>query len=123
MKKLAKLFFFFGKMWALACLLLVGSQIRAGGNTLLNQVTDYCNGPKTAKHFAQLLYPIHWALDKMGVNVGWDKIETAIAFTQTNQEKIKDTFGNDTAEKMEKIKKAAAERKAALDAIEQDLSE
>lgn len=121
MKKLLGIFWFFSKVWVLACLLLVSTQVRIKGETILTQINAYCSKPKIAKHFAQLLYPVHWALEKVGINVGRENIETVIAYTQSNEEKIKDTFGAEAGMQMEKMKKAAEAQKAVLESIEKDL--
>ena len=60
---------------------------------------------------------------KVGVNVGWDKVERVIAYQQSNQEKIKETFGDAAEHQMDKVRKAAETQKNALKAIEKDLTE
>jgi hypothetical protein len=122
MKRLINTAWLFGKLWILVCGMLVVGQVRVGGDTVLHHLDQYFDSPNVAKHFAQILYPLHWTMNKVGVNVGWDKIERTLAFQQSTEEKIKETFGQEAAEQMEKLKKAAETQKHALESIERDLS-
>jgi hypothetical protein len=123
MRFTGKLLWFIGKVWVGACILLVGSQLRLGEETVLKHLDHYLEKPAVAKHFAQILYPIHWTLNQVGVDVGWENVERVIAYKETNEQKIKNTFGEATGQEMEKLKKAAEAQKQALKAIEQDLAE
>ncbi len=123
MDRFLKRIWFLGKLWALSCFLLVASQIRFGGETVYTRLGSYFQKPRVAKHFAQLLYPVHWLLQKTGVDVGWADMERTLAWVPTREEELRQTMSHLNQEQFEKFKEAAEAQKRALESIERELAE